>query len=241
MKYELPCGVVNDLLPSYIDDLTSEESNTAIKSHLDNCDNCRNAYLQMSENIDSNNIIINETELLKKSKKKFGKKLIKTSIIVALTVAIVLSTIYGLHFIYWGRRHFVLYDVKTVTVQQIDNNKDIYDITYDVSVRNWDHDIIPHTYRLEDDLRGEPGGYYFDGNSEYFTTGIKPIDFQIKVKIDISSVIPYEGMPEGNEALIIDVIKFSQFEAYDEFGKEAPRASLYMSDNQDAEIVFVIN
>lgn len=192
----------------------------------------------MSENIDDN-IIINKTELINIPPKNNGKSTFKKIVIYVLTIALVLTAFYGLFFAYWGRRHFVLYDVKTVTVQQIDDNKDIYDITYDVSVRNWDLDIIPHTYRLEDDLRGEPGGYYFDGNSEYFTTGIKPIDFQIKVKFDISSVIPYEGMPEGNEALIIDVIKLSQFEAYDKFGKEAPRASLYMSDNQDAEIVFV--
>ncbi len=192
----------------------------------------------MSENIDDN-IIINKTELINIPPKNNGKSTFKKIVIYVLTIALVLTAFYGLFFAYWGRRHFVIYDVKTVTVQQIDNNKDIYDITYDVSVRNWDHDIIPHTYRLEDDLRGEPCGYYFDGNSEYFTTGIKPIDFQIKVKFDISSVIPYEGMPEGNEALIIDVIKLSQFEAYDKFGKEAPRASLYMSDNQDAEIVFV--
>lgn len=90
MKYELPCGIVKDLLPSYIDNLTSDESSAAVKSHLDICDNCRNEYLQMSENFGSNNITVNETELLKKSKKKLGKKIFKSSLIAALSVAVLI-------------------------------------------------------------------------------------------------------------------------------------------------------
>ena len=31
MKNKIPCEIIKDLLPSYIDKLTSEESNTVIK------------------------------------------------------------------------------------------------------------------------------------------------------------------------------------------------------------------
>ena len=35
MNKELQCNIVNDLLPLYMDDLTSEETNSFIKKHLE--------------------------------------------------------------------------------------------------------------------------------------------------------------------------------------------------------------
>ena len=37
MKNDLTCGVVRDLLPSYVEGLTSPESNTAVERHLSEC------------------------------------------------------------------------------------------------------------------------------------------------------------------------------------------------------------
>ena len=34
-KYELPCGIVEDLLPSYVDGLTGSESNEALCAHME--------------------------------------------------------------------------------------------------------------------------------------------------------------------------------------------------------------
>ncbi|MBQ1504808.1 MAG: DUF4825 domain-containing protein [Oscillospiraceae bacterium] len=41
MKDKLPCAVVRDLLPSYIDGLTGEETSALVKAHLDSCPECR--------------------------------------------------------------------------------------------------------------------------------------------------------------------------------------------------------
>ena len=40
MKNDLTCGVVQDLLPSYVEGLTSPESNTAVERHLSGCPDC---------------------------------------------------------------------------------------------------------------------------------------------------------------------------------------------------------
>ena len=40
MKNDLTCGVVQDLLPSYVEGLTSPESNTAVERHLSECPDC---------------------------------------------------------------------------------------------------------------------------------------------------------------------------------------------------------
>ena len=38
---KLPCEVVRDLFPSYIDELTNEVTNHMIEEHLKECENCR--------------------------------------------------------------------------------------------------------------------------------------------------------------------------------------------------------
>ena len=39
-KKELECCVVRDLLPSYVEGLTSEETNAAVEAHLASCPAC---------------------------------------------------------------------------------------------------------------------------------------------------------------------------------------------------------
>ena len=46
-KFELPCGIVEDLLPTYVDGLTGEESTEAVREHLDRCEKCREKYQAM--------------------------------------------------------------------------------------------------------------------------------------------------------------------------------------------------
>lgn len=47
MKNDLSCAVVRDLLPSYIDKLTSEETNRAVEQHLEGCADCRKVLSAM--------------------------------------------------------------------------------------------------------------------------------------------------------------------------------------------------
>lgn len=44
MNNELQCNIVYDLLPLYMDELTSEETNLFIKQHLDECPDCEKEY-----------------------------------------------------------------------------------------------------------------------------------------------------------------------------------------------------
>ena len=49
MKNNLTCEIVEDLMPSYIDSLTSEVTNKAVREHLSQCDKCKNKLDTMSE------------------------------------------------------------------------------------------------------------------------------------------------------------------------------------------------
>ena len=44
---KIPCEVIRDLLPSYIDELTSEVTNEVIRDHLAGCEDCRAKYDSM--------------------------------------------------------------------------------------------------------------------------------------------------------------------------------------------------
>lgn len=44
---DLNCNIVNELLPNYIDGLTSKETSEDIKEHIANCDACRTIYKNM--------------------------------------------------------------------------------------------------------------------------------------------------------------------------------------------------
>lgn len=45
--HDLPCCIVEDLLPNYIEHLTSQDSDEKIKSHLNHCEHCQKKLLQL--------------------------------------------------------------------------------------------------------------------------------------------------------------------------------------------------
>ena len=49
----MKCCIVTDLLPGYIDGLTSPETNEEIEKHLESCDTCNTIYRQMTAVIPS--------------------------------------------------------------------------------------------------------------------------------------------------------------------------------------------
>lgn len=51
MTDKLSCAVVRDLLPNYIDKLTSDETNQGIEKHLSSCDDCNKVYHDMTGEI----------------------------------------------------------------------------------------------------------------------------------------------------------------------------------------------
>lgn len=66
----LPCGIVKDLLPSYTDELLSEDVKNAVEEHLKGCENCKKALAEYKQtqlyNMESNNA--KEEKFLKDAK-----------------------------------------------------------------------------------------------------------------------------------------------------------------------------
>ena len=71
MNKTYDCEIIMDLLPSYMDQIVSEETEAVIKEHLAHCDSCREIFEQMNCDI----------TLQKKRKRKKRKRPGKKSLI----------------------------------------------------------------------------------------------------------------------------------------------------------------
>ena len=74
----MKCEVVRDLLPLYIDKLTSEDSNKEIEKHLKSCKECYRYYQEMTGEIEDISKIpkeeLRDVKVIKKNQKKRQKK-----------------------------------------------------------------------------------------------------------------------------------------------------------------------
>ena len=89
MKNKLPCAIVRDLLPSYVDKLTEEETTLAVKEHLEQCPQCFHQYKTMLEGEENRDSDVKEIDFLKTVRKKNRKKIllaIVISIVAALSI-----------------------------------------------------------------------------------------------------------------------------------------------------------
>lgn len=91
MKEEMTCSIVQDLLPNYIEKLTSNETNIVIEKHLETCENCKEVYEQMT-------VDVGNTEKVPTIELKFLKKVKRTRLLAAvLCIALTLVLSYLLY------------------------------------------------------------------------------------------------------------------------------------------------
>jgi len=100
MKFELPCDIVKDLLPSYVDGLTSPASGDAVREHLNVCSKCNKLYCEMKSEYSSNDTAedngkkdseIYDKKLFKKINRRLSKKMRIT--LCAAVIILILITV----------------------------------------------------------------------------------------------------------------------------------------------------
>lgn len=70
----MKCDIIKDLIPLYIEHMTSEETNNIIEEHISNCDECKKVYEEMSMDISLSNSENKEEKTGKSIKKEFTVK-----------------------------------------------------------------------------------------------------------------------------------------------------------------------
>ena len=92
----LPCCIVEDLLPNYIEHLTSEASNKEIEAHLRTCEKCNKKFLEQYEPVPSPGDDQAAIQFLSKVKRRSKQKII-FSAIITLLLCIILFYVFVLH------------------------------------------------------------------------------------------------------------------------------------------------
>ena len=90
---KLPCGIVRDLLPSYVDKLTGEETNAAVNEHIQSCRDCAKilSSMQEPEPVPRQETEPHPIDYLRKVKKRSSRTLIAAVLGTLLILALILS------------------------------------------------------------------------------------------------------------------------------------------------------
>lgn len=91
MKKSDKCKIVQDLLPNYIEKLTSDETNDYIESHLKECDECTGILKDMGENIILDKI--DEKKKLDYLKKIKHRNRVFIGVIIGILITIIIIPI----------------------------------------------------------------------------------------------------------------------------------------------------
>lgn len=201
---ENKCEIVQDLLPTYIENLTSEKTTAFIKEHLDSCENCRKIYENMKSELEDKDV--EDTEIVNEIKKYKTRLTIIKSVFLLIILGII-----GLVIVTISYKFYVL---KNVYIRNTN-----YKAFESFSVDEYEGSIEAHdkhytTYYKNDTMKkfyGDELKEYYDGENHYFfddenkTYWVKKEKVNTSLNINISII-------DGMENIVKDNGKISNFE-----------------------------
>lgn len=110
-KYDY-CKIVQDLLSSYIEKSTDEETNKFIEEHLNLCDKCKNIYNELLKNANEKEKTNTKKEIKYMKKYKNKMFILKTILIVILLLVV----------IYVGRNMIILCNIQNKASKYYNSN-----------------------------------------------------------------------------------------------------------------------
>ncbi len=160
MKNKRDCKIVQDLLPNYIDKLTTNESNAFVENHLKECEECNSIFKNMNEELEKENVDIKqEINYAKKYNKKYKK--------IQYTLLIIIWSLIFIILAFFSRKILISYKIyKKISNHQNANNyyMRIYDYEgwYYLTTEIWakDRNMLEkdgnvRTARVKDDIMYE--------------------------------------------------------------------------------------
>lgn len=90
MKNDLTCGVVRDLLPAFVEGLTTPETNGAVEAHLKHCPDCAKLRADLSGDVPPPEEV-REVDYLKKVKRRTGWRVVLAAVCTVLVLAAALA------------------------------------------------------------------------------------------------------------------------------------------------------
>lgn len=120
---KINCNIIKDLLPSYIDDISSKETTQLVEEHLIECENCKKILDEMKKEIRISSV--DEKMAIKTFFKKIYKKRI-VAIILSITITLFLVIFVGFVF---NKKDFIMqYEEDLISVEEIEKGKFIANV-----------------------------------------------------------------------------------------------------------------
>ena len=212
---ENKCKLVKDLLPSYIDCVTSKDTNEFVEKHLKECNDCKKYYDEMNSEIDKEKVKDIETV---KEIKKYKRKIFTLKFLVIVAVLAIVGTVIGnLGFKYYVVKNTIKANVNNneysnIRIEEyeesIEKNKD-YQITY------FANQIMKKVYKDEClEYWVEDEHYYIDNENKTYYIVNEPIyNFDIhecyyNVNIDIAVIPEMKEIIEEEGENSLNILKF---------------------------------
>ena len=111
----LPCKIVEDMLPIYYDGVCSDESAKLIEKHLENCPQCSRLLSELRTEIEISEKSVDDLKPLEEIQKKWKKSkrvYLRTGICVTLAVLVLVMTVFsGIWYFSLGKYWYQLTEV----------------------------------------------------------------------------------------------------------------------------------
>lgn len=113
------CKVVQDLIPLYVEKISSEESNILIEEHIEKCEECKKILKESEQSLFSNNKSLKnkdfltekeESEIFKKIMQKYRKNAMKKIKVAILAVIAIMIILCGVTYAWRGNYLTVSYE-----------------------------------------------------------------------------------------------------------------------------------
>lgn len=134
MEHKIPCGMIRDTMPLYVEGLTSDETNREIEKHLQDCEQCKALFQDLQAELvceKPKDVNVDEKEInyLKKIHKNTHKKILVG--IIGASLILMISLAVKLYIIGYP---IEAYDVSNMKIEgdqfvctvQLDNNRTTY-------------------------------------------------------------------------------------------------------------------
>lgn len=225
------CKIIKDLLPSYIDKVTSEETNKFIEEHLNKCSECRKYYDEMNSELEKESV--RDTEVVKEIKKYKRKIFTLKALVIVVFVLLIVFIL--------GTIGFKYYVVKNTINTNINNEEAVGNFRieeYDESIERY-KDHVTYYYG-ESKMKKVYGNqvleyweqdkhYYIDNENKTYYIVNEHIhdDNNEEINIPIDSISEMKEIIDEEGKNPINILKFVLFTDGIVVQKEAFRAKEY--------------
>ena len=205
------CGIIDDLLPLYVDGACSDESKAAIEAHLASCKACREKLERMqTETVVSETVKSSGEITVAKYAKKVRKHRIKLAV-SAVAILVIAACLLSLVFLTLKDMHNyanpIIYEVETGTYNLTSNDLEVSVADIDDYIFFTNNTMIEVSVSEDADYAGEVLLWNADDQNNPITIGYGKITSKKRTFTfsNLSSAHRYMITCDGNDELILTI------------------------------------